>query len=194
MKEQLEFTKFEQLNDFITHASQEDKTKLITQLFRMDVSEWIQQLIKIEQANVIRLEIKLELLVHLCSILNPKIYKEHHTLLDDIPRYAYQNDKNSVIHILNQFVQEKQDISILKKQVENEKNQLLRDDLDVEISHLCQQLLLHRNEQTMHLVDLALSYCLSKQDIIHDEILFLGKQDDWIVLESIFLLLNLSTN
>lgn len=72
--------------------------------------------------------------------------------------------------------------------------QLLRDDLDLEISHLCQQLLLHRNEQTMHLVDLALSYYLSKKDIIHDEILFLGKQDDWIVLESIFLLLNLSTN
>ena len=46
--------------------------------------------------------------------------------------------------------------------------QLLRDDLDLEISHLCQQLLLHRNEQTMHLVDLALSYYLSKQDVIHD--------------------------
>ena len=194
MKEQLEFTQFKELNDFIENASQEDKAKLITQSFTMDVSEWIQQLIKIEQANVIRLEIKLELLVHLCSILNPKIYKEHHTLLDDIPRYAYQNDKNSVIHILNQFVQEKQDISFLKKQVENAKTQLLRDDLDVEISHLCQQLLLRRNEQTMHLVDLALSYCLYKQDIIHDEILFLGKQDDWIVLESIFLLLNLSTN
>ena len=83
----------------------------------MDVSEWIQQLIKIEQANVIRLEIKLELLVHLCSILNPKIYKEHHTLLDDIPRYAYQNDRNSVIHILNRFVIEIQDISILRKQL-----------------------------------------------------------------------------
>ena len=194
LKEQLEFTQFEQLNDFIENASQEDKTKLITQSFTMDVSEWIQQLIKIEQANVIRLEIKLELLVHLCSILNPKIYKEHHTLLDDIPRYAYQNDRNSVIHILDQFVAEKQDISILKKQLEKANTQLLRDDLDVEISDLCQKLLLHRNEQTMHLVDLALSYCLSKQDIIHDEILFLGKQDDWIVLESIFLLLNLSTN
>ena len=193
LKEQLEFTQFEQLNDFIENASQEDKTKLITQSFTMDVSEWIQQLIKIEQANVIRLEIKLELLVHLCSILNPKIYKEHHTLLDDIPRYAYQNDRNSVIHILNQFVQEKQDISILKKQLEKVNTQLLRDDLDVEISHLCQQILLHRNEKTMHLVDLALSYYFAKQDIIHDETLFLGKQDDWIVLESIFLLLNLST-
>ena len=193
LKEQLEFTQFEQLNDFIENASQEDKTKLITQSFTMDVSEWIQQLIKIEQANVIRLEVKLELLVHLCSILNPKIYKEHHTLLDDIPRYAYQNDRNSVIHILNQFVQEKQDISILKKQLEKVNTQLLRDDLDVEISHLCQQILLHRNEKTMHLVDLALSYYLSKKDIIHDETLFLGKQDDWIVLESIFLLLNLST-
>ncbi len=192
LKEQLEFTQFEELNDFIEHASQEDKTKLITQVFTMDVSEWIQQLIKMEQSNVIRLEIKLELLVHLCSLLNPKTYKEYHTLLDDIPRYAYQNDRNRVIQILNQFVQEKQDITTLTKQLEKAKTQLLRDDLDVEISHLCQQLLLHRNEHTKHLVDLALSYYLSKHDIIHDETLFLGKQDDWIVLESTYILLNLT--
>ncbi len=192
LKEQLEFTQFIELNDFILYASQEDKKKLITHLLMMDVSEWIQQLIKIEQSNVIRLEIKLELLVHICSLLNPSTYKEYHTLLDDIPLYAYQNDTINVIRILQQFVPKREDISTIRKKLENTNTRLQRDDLDVEISNLCQQLLLHRNNQTMHLIDLALSYYLSKQDIIHDETLFLGKQDDWIVLESTYILLNLN--
>jgi hypothetical protein len=189
LKEQLEFTQFEELNDFIENACQEDKKKLITQLFKIDVSEWIQELIRIEQANVIRLEIKLELLVHLCTLLNAKIHKEHHSILDDIPRYAYQNDSLKVIHILEQIVPQKQGLTEISTQLENTPK--FREDIELEIAHLCQKLLLLRNEKTMHLIDLALTYYLSKQDVIQDETPFLGKQDDWIVLESVYILLNL---
>ncbi len=189
LKEQLEFTQFEELNDFIENASQEDKKKLITQLFKIDVSEWIQELIRIEQANVIRLEIKLELLVHLCTLLNAKIHKEHHSILDDIPRYAYQNNSLKVIHILEQIVPQKQGLTEISTQLENTPK--FREDIELEIAHLCQKLLLLRNEKTMHLIDLALTYYLSKQDVIQDETPFLGKQDDWIVLESVYILLNL---
>jgi len=189
LKEQLEFTQFEELNDFIENACQEDKKKLITQLFKIDVSEWIQELIRIEQANVIRLEIKLELLVHLCTLLNAKIHKEHHSILDDIPRYAYQNNSLKVIHILEQIVPQKQGLTEISTQLENTPK--FREDIELEIAHLCQKLLLLRNEKTMHLIDLALTYYLSKQDVIQDETPFLGKQDDWIVLESVYILLNL---
>jgi hypothetical protein len=194
MKVQLNLNQCQELNDFIKLSTQAEKKKLISHLFKMDVSEWIQQLIKMEQTNVIRLEIKLELLVHLCSLLNPKIYKEYHTLLDDIPRYAYQNDTANIIRILEQIVPEKLNISEIRIQLKKMNIHFLSDNLEIEILYLCQQLLLQRNEQSMHLIDLALSYYLTKQDIIHDETLFLGMQDDWIVLDSIFLLLNLFQN
>lgn len=189
LKEQLELTKFNELNDFIELSSQEDKKKLITQLFKMDVSEWIQELVRIEQSNVIRLEIKLELLVHLCALLNPKIHKEHYTILDDIPRYAYQNDSIEVIRILEQIVPQKQSLTEIKTQLKNTPK--FREDIEPEIKHLCHKILNHRNENTSHLIDLALSYHFSKADIINDNIHFLGKQDDWIVLESVYILLNL---
>ena len=194
MKVQLNLNQCQELNDFIKLSTQAEKKKLISHLFKMDVSEWIQQLIKMEQTNVIRLEIKLELLVHLCSLLNPKIYKEYHTLLDDIPRYAYQNDTANIIRILEQIVPEKLNISEIRIQLKKMNIHFLSDNLEIEILYLCQQLLLQRNEQSMHLIDLALSYYITKQDIIHDETLFLGMQDDWIVLDSIFLLLNLFQN
>jgi hypothetical protein len=155
----------------------------------MDVSEWIQELVRIEQSNVIRLEIKLELLVHLCALLNPKIHKEHYTILDDIPRYAYQNDSIEVIRILEQIVPQKQSLTEIKTQLKNTPK--FREDIEPEIKHLCHKILNHRNENTSHLIDLALSYHFSKADIINDNIHFLGKQDDWIVLESVYILLNL---
>ena len=186
---QLGFPSDIEFNAFIHQASQDEKKKLITHLLSMDVSEWIQQLIRIEQSNVIRLEIKLELLIHLCALLNPKIHKEHHTILDDIPRYAYQNDSINVIRILEQIVPQKQGLNEIRTQLENTTD--FQEDIELEIALLCQKLLLHRNEKTMHLIDLALTYYLSKQDVIHDETLFLGKQDDWIVLESVYILLNL---
>ena len=194
MKVQLNLNQCQELNDFIKLSTKDEKKKLISHLFKMDVSEWIQQLIKMEQTNVIRLEIKLELLVHLCSLLNPKIYKEYHTLLDDIPRYAYQNDTANIIRILEQIVPEKLNISEIRIQLKKMNIHFLSDNLEIEILYLCQELLLQRNEQSMHLIDLALSYYITKQDIIHDETLFLGMQDDWIVLDSIFLLLNLFQN
>ena len=194
MKVQLNLNQCQELNDFIKLSTKAEKKKLISHLFKMDVSEWIQQLIKMEQTNVIRLEIKLELLVHLCSLLNPKIYKESHTLLDDIPRYAYQNDTANIIRILEQIVPEKLNISEIRIQLKKMNIHFLSDNLEIEILYLCQQLLLQRNEQSMHLRDLSLSYYITKQDIIHDETLFLGMQDDWIVLDSIFLLLNLFQN
>jgi uncharacterized membrane protein YkvA (DUF1232 family) len=114
--------------------------------------------------------------------------------LDDIPRYAYQNDTANIIRILEQIVPEKLNISEIRIQLKKMNIHFLSDNLEIEILYLCQQLLLQRNEQSMHLIDLALSYYLTKQDVIHDETLFLGMQDDWIVLDSIFLLLNLFQN
>jgi hypothetical protein len=193
INEYVDFSIYVELNDFILNASLQEKKELITHLFEMDVSKWIQQLIKIEQANKIRLEIKLELLIHLCSLLQPKIYKQHYTLLDDIPLYAYRYDKKNVIRILEDFVPKKQDISLIRAHLETVNyTNLSLDNLDLEIIQLCRQLLIHRNDDNMHLIDLALSYYLSKQDIIFDDTLFIGKQDDWIVLESTYILLNLT--
>jgi hypothetical protein len=189
-KKQLHLLQYNELNEFIFQSSHEDKSKLINYLLSMDVSEWIQQLISIEKENVIRLDIKLELLVHLCSLMNPKIYKKHYTILDDIPRYAYQKKTEKVISILEQVVSEKYDINEIRRYLK--KSNVFHDDLDFEIADLCQKLLQFRNEKTRDIIDLALSYYISKKDIINDETLFLGKQDDWIVLDSIYTLLNLT--
>jgi hypothetical protein len=192
IKQKFDYIRFENLNDFISNGSLIEKKKLIANLLAMDVSEWIKQLIKIEQANVIRLEIKLELLVHLCSLLNPVVHKDDFTLLDDIPRYAYQKDMTSIIRILEKFVLEKKNIDEIKLQLENLFNNPTIEDIDFEIIYLCEKIIPYRNDETKDLIDLALSYYVSKQDLIHDETLFLGKQDDWIVIESTFILLNLN--
>ena len=62
--------------------------------------------------------------------------------------------------------------------------------LFVKNNHYLNKILEIRNNENSHIIDLTISYLIIESDLINDETLFLGKQDDLIILESIFILLS----
>ena len=57
-------------------------------------------------------------------------------------------------------------------------------DLKSEVRQLANEVFAKRNNNNKEVSDWALTYLLNKEDLIYDQLDYLGLQDDWMVMEA----------
>ena len=171
------------------------KMKLLQHAFSYDLSEWLRGLLKTELNNSVNFRINYTKLSALSQFIILDNYSTKKSIdFNQILVFAHKNDVNNFIDLIQQITEEKIHFNDLNKQIENYKQKQSCSDIEIDITHLINHLTNQRNHLNQELIDWSLSYLFNKKDLLHDDISFLGYQDDWMVLESASILLKKNPN
>lgn len=177
-------------NNFIEFGSIDEKSKFINEILETDISEWIQGLFKLIFQTEENLIMDLHQICNLYSNINIENQASQIESLNKIPLYAYKGDKENVILMLEKLNTKKLSIEEIITYKTTRNTIVFNEDIETYISDYLNKILEIRNNENSHIIDLTISYLIIESDLINDETLFLGKQDDLIILESIFILLS----
>ncbi len=172
------FCKVNSFDSIPFKTNDEEKTQIIYFLFEMDLSEWLKDIFKLDLKN--------------SSLLDPHLVHNHCYILsnqnkkfkgNNILKAAYQTKTNDFIHFIQQVVSAKNNFEESIQAIKNIQNTKTVFDIQEENIQLAMHLIKHRSKYNHEIVDWTLTYFLTEMDFIPDNNLFLGYQDDWMILE-----------
>lgn len=152
-----------------------------------DLSEFIQLLLSLPELNF------REKFLHLCAVIqregDPKMISEfsRHLLWT-----GYNKDAALFIKIIQNSMGSKIPLSEMIDMHDKFLQKTYPEDIIDDISKMAEVLIKHAQETRNEVALWALTYLFDDQDLIHDDISYLGWQDDWVVLDSAMRILHLN--
>lgn len=149
-------------------------------MIHMDLSEWINGMLHLKDPLTNECLIDKRTLFRYCSLLERKGEPVH---ADNLVRLAYNREKSHFVENIQSVFQFEPEPWTFQGKIDQLNQKHKSSDLVKDVRSLSQDLLRKRTSENSLVVDLALSYLFHENDIIRDDLSFIGLQDDWFVLD-----------
>jgi len=169
----------------IFHLSFKTKQEILAYSIQFDLSEWVHRLFKVN-SEMSSVRINYSKIMNLCNFIPVNSSSQTHSILI----YGYKNDKLEFIKFIQQRIEIKRSISEIENCLSEYVSQPSLQDIQKDINELANLILQKRSNENGELVDWALSYLFHEKDLLDDSVSFIGLQDDWMVLETTFILIS----
>ena len=187
---------FQDLQTYLVeYENNANNRNLLFAAFDFDLSEWIREVFKIEFHQSDLFKINHCKLTDLCDFLEVDQDSDlSGTYYKKALQYAYSGDIIQFIEVVQSNVIEKLTSQLIADNLKKALDAEFLHDIENDIFDLATTLFELRDERNKDVIDWSLSYLFNKKDMIHDDLSFLGLQDDWMILEGANILIELNKN
>ncbi len=169
------------LHDLLANNVLKEKLQLLKSALQLDLAEYIRELMKLKHKNTPL--INSELLLSYCGVIQGGS-SEHPAFFRQLYLVSHNNDKTGFTELIRSVCDRKMQPGEIKEKLDLFNQTSFSNDLKSEVRKLANEVFAKRNNNNKEVSDWALTYLLNKEDLIYDQLDYLGLQDDWMVMEA----------
>jgi hypothetical protein len=169
------------LHDLLANNDPKEKLQLLKSALQLDLAEYIRELMKLKHKNTPL--INSELLLSYCGVIQGGS-SEHPAFFRQLYLVSHNNDKTGFTELIQSVCDRKMQSGEIKEKLDLFNQTSFSNDLKSEVRQLANEVFAKRNNNNKEVSDWALTYLLNKEDLIYDQLDYLGLQDDWMVMEA----------
>ena len=170
------------LHDLLANNVLKEKLQLLKSALQLDLAEYIRELMKLKHKNTPL--INSELLLSYCGVIQGES-SEHPAFFRQLYLVSHNNDKTGFTELIQSVCDRKMQSGEIKEKLDLFNQTSFSNDLKSEVRQLANEVFAKRNNNNKEVSDWALTYLLNKEDLIYDQLDYLGLQDDWMVMEAV---------
>ncbi len=176
-------------NQNIEFISKKDKIKLVEKMIAFDHSDYIQEVLRLKNYDNEYI-VDQNAFYSYCGIMQSDQDEENITaFLNGILYAGLNNDPHKYLETLKTLLGYPMEIEEIERLFAEFKQEKHYQDIVEEIIKLAEILLVELKTNKSEIAKWALTYFLDEEDLIHDDIPYVGFQDDWIVMNAAYSLL-----
>lgn len=169
------------LHDLLENNDPKEKLQLLKSTLQLDLAEYIRELMKLKHKNTPL--INSELLLSYCGVIQGGS-SEHPAFFRQLYLVSHNNDKTGFTELIRSVCDRKMQSGEIKEKLDLFNQTSFSNDLKSEVRKLANKVFAKRNDNNKEVSEWALTYLLNKEDLIYDQLDYLGLQDDWMVMEA----------
>ena len=169
------------LHDLLANNVPKEKLQLLKSALQLDLAEYIRELMKLKHKNTPL--INSELLLSYCGVIQGES-SEHPAFFRQLYLVSHNNDKTGFTELIQSVCDRKMQSGEIKEKLDLFNQTSFSNDLKSEVRKLANKVFAKRNDNNKEVSEWALTYLLNKEDLIYDQLDYLGLQDDWMVMEA----------